>query len=119
MPQFSLTGGTCRPSPPDRVRGRLSRCAGPSLSALRRGEGLSLPSPSPRLRGEGWGEGPLASAATIWLPTKKNPAGGAGGFLDRNYVVPSEPDAHGSLDLIRVALEVAGDNAMAPAIFGT
>src|SRR6516164_5558973 len=33
--------------------------AGPSLSPLARGEGISPDAPSPRLRGEGWGEGPL------------------------------------------------------------
>src|SRR5690348_2175596 len=36
--------------------------AGPSLSPLAQGEGLSSHAPSPRLRGEGWGEGPLRRA---------------------------------------------------------
>src|SRR6266480_2008402 len=39
--------------------------AGPSLSPLTRGEGISPHTPSPPLRGEGWGEGPLRTAMDV------------------------------------------------------
>src|SRR5439155_26992751 len=48
---------------------------GPSISARARGEGLPAISPSPRLRGEGWGEGevsvviPTLNAAATLLAT--------------------------------------------------